>query len=88
MLEAQDLRRSFRGIPAIESVSFKVAPGEIVASPNADAGKSTIVKINTGILLANVILPTLVGVLVQLAQHKITRGIEKEHLAVMQLCHA
>ena len=54
MLELQNLCRRFRGIPAIESVSFKVAPGEIVGflGPNG-AGKSTTVKIITGMLRAN-----------------------------------
>src|SRR6202167_3567880 len=53
MLEVQNLCRNFRGIPAIESVSFKVAPGEIVGflGPNG-AGKSTTVKIITGMLRA------------------------------------
>lgn len=39
------------GIPAIQDVSFKVAPGEIVGflGPNG-AGKSTTVKIITGLL--------------------------------------
>src|ERR1700724_467716 len=54
MLELQHLWRNFRGIPAIEGVSFKVAPGEIVGflGPNG-AGKSTTVKIITGMLRAN-----------------------------------
>lgn len=54
MLELQNLYRSFRGIPAIEDVSFKVAPGEIVGflGPNG-AGKSTTVKIVTGMLRPN-----------------------------------
>lgn len=54
MLELQNLCRSFRGIPAIENVSFKVAPGEIVGflGPNG-AGKSTTVKIITGLLRPN-----------------------------------
>src|ERR1700729_1292446 len=51
MLELQNLCRNFRGIPAIEHVSFKVAPGEIVGflGPNG-AGKSTTGKIITGML--------------------------------------
>ncbi|HUV69779.1 MAG TPA: ABC transporter ATP-binding protein [Terracidiphilus sp.] len=51
MLELQHLYRSFRTIPAIEDISFKVAPGEIVGflGPNG-AGKSTTVKIITGML--------------------------------------
>jgi ABC-2 type transport system ATP-binding protein len=54
MLELQNLYRSFRGIPAIEDVSFRVAPGEIVGflGPNG-AGKSTTVKIVTGMLRPN-----------------------------------
>jgi ABC-2 type transport system ATP-binding protein len=51
MLELQHLYRSFRTIPAIEDISFKLAPGEIVGflGPNG-AGKSTTVKIITGML--------------------------------------
>jgi ABC-2 type transport system ATP-binding protein len=54
MLELKNLYRSYRGIPAIEDVSFKVAPGEIVGflGPNG-AGKSTTVKIITGMLRPN-----------------------------------
>lgn len=51
MLEVHHLFRSFRTIPAVQDVSFKVAPGEIVGflGPNG-AGKSTTVKIITGML--------------------------------------
>lgn len=54
MLELQNLSRSFRSIPAIQKVSFKLAPGEIVGflGPNG-AGKSTTVKIITGMLRPN-----------------------------------
>src|ERR1035438_7731702 len=54
MLELEHLYRSYRGIPAIEDVSFQVAPGEIVGflGPNG-AGKSTTVKIITGMLRPN-----------------------------------
>ena len=54
MLEIENLCRNFRGIPAIENVSFKVAPGEIVGllGPNG-AGKSTTIKIITGLLRPN-----------------------------------
>ena len=54
MLEVQHLYRSYRGIPAIQDVSFKVAAGEVVGflGPNG-AGKSTTVKIITGMLRAN-----------------------------------
>lgn len=51
MLEVQHLFKSYRGIPAVEDVTFKVAPGEVVGflGPNG-AGKSTTVKIITGLL--------------------------------------
>lgn len=51
MLEILHLTRSYRGIPAIEDVSFAVRSGEIVGflGPNG-AGKSTTVKIITGLL--------------------------------------
>ena len=51
MLELKNLYRSYRGIPAIEDVSFNVAPGEVVGflGPNG-AGKSTTVKIVIGML--------------------------------------
>jgi ABC-2 type transport system ATP-binding protein len=54
MLELQNLCRSFRGIPAIENVSFTVASGEIAGflGPNG-AGKSTTIKIITGLLRPN-----------------------------------
>jgi ABC-2 type transport system ATP-binding protein len=51
MLEVQNLYRSFRTIPAVVDVSFKVGAGEIVGflGPNG-AGKSTTVKMITGML--------------------------------------
>jgi ABC-2 type transport system ATP-binding protein len=54
MLEIQNLFKSYRGIPAVQDVSFKVAPGEIIGflGPNG-AGKSTTVKIITGMLRPN-----------------------------------
>jgi ABC-2 type transport system ATP-binding protein len=54
MLQVQHLYRSFRGIPAVEDVSFQVAAGEIVGflGPNG-AGKSTTVKMITGMLRPN-----------------------------------
>lgn len=54
MLELQNLYRRFRGIPAVQNVSFKIAPGEVVGflGPNG-AGKSTTVKIITGLLRPN-----------------------------------
>lgn len=54
MLAVQNLSKSYRGIPAVEQVSFTVAPGEIIGflGPNG-AGKSTTVKIITGMLRPN-----------------------------------
>jgi ABC-2 type transport system ATP-binding protein len=54
MLEVEHLHRSYRGIPAIQDVNFKVAAGEVVGflGPNG-AGKSTTVKIITGMLRPN-----------------------------------
>jgi ABC-2 type transport system ATP-binding protein len=54
VLEVKNLCRSFRGIPAIQNISFKVAEGEIVGflGPNG-AGKSTTVKIIIGLLRPN-----------------------------------
>ncbi len=54
MLHVQHLFRSFRGIPAVEDVSFHVSAGEIIGflGPNG-AGKSTTVKMITGMLRPN-----------------------------------
>ncbi|HWE85645.1 MAG TPA: ABC transporter ATP-binding protein [Terracidiphilus sp.] len=54
MLEVKNLFKSYRGIPAVEDVSFRLAPGEIVGflGPNG-AGKSTTVKMITGMLRPN-----------------------------------
>ena len=51
MLEVQNLSKRYRGIPAVNNVSFRIAPGEVVGylGPNG-SGKSTTVKIITGIL--------------------------------------
>lgn len=51
MLEVQNLSKRYRGIPAVDGVSFHVRPGEVVGylGPNG-SGKSTTVKIITGIL--------------------------------------
>lgn len=54
MLEVQHLSRRYRGIPAVDDISFRVSPGEIVGflGPNG-AGKSTTVRIITGLLRPN-----------------------------------
>jgi len=54
MLEVQSLCKHYRGLPAIDRVSFRVRPGEIVGyvGPNG-SGKSTTVKIVTGLLEPN-----------------------------------
>ncbi len=51
MLSVQHLTKRYRGIPAVDDVSFSIAPGEIVGylGPNG-SGKSTTVKIITGLL--------------------------------------
>ena len=51
MLEVKALSKSYRGLPAIDNVSFAVRAGEIVGyvGPNG-SGKSTTVKIITGLL--------------------------------------
>jgi ABC-2 type transport system ATP-binding protein len=54
MLEVKALCKSYRGLPAIDKVSFCVRAGEIVGyvGPNG-SGKSTTVKIITGLLEPN-----------------------------------
>jgi ABC-2 type transport system ATP-binding protein len=54
MLEVKALCKSYRRLPAIENVNFRVRPGEIVGyvGPNG-SGKSTTVKIVTGLLEAD-----------------------------------
>jgi len=51
VLEVKALCKSYRRLPAIEDVSFRIRPGEIVGyvGPNG-SGKSTTVKIVTGLL--------------------------------------
>ena len=51
MLEICGLTKRFNGIPAVESVSFTLQPGEILGyvGPNG-AGKSTTVKMIIGLL--------------------------------------
>jgi len=54
MLEVKNLFKSYRGIPAVEDVSFRLEAGEVVGflGPNG-AGKSTTVKMITGLLRPN-----------------------------------
>ena len=51
MLEVRALTKRYNGIPAVEDVSFQIAPGEILGyvGPNG-AGKSTTVKMIIGLL--------------------------------------
>ncbi len=51
MLELRHVSKKYRGIPAVDDVSFTVGPGEVVGylGPNG-SGKSTTVKIITGML--------------------------------------
>jgi ABC-2 type transport system ATP-binding protein len=53
VLEVKALCKSYRRLPAIENVSFRLRPDEIVGyvGPNG-SGKSTTVKIITGLLEA------------------------------------
>src|SRR5271163_3180645 len=54
MLELQNLSKSYRGIPAISNVNFRVDAGEVVGYLGANgSGKSTTVKIITGLLQPN-----------------------------------
>jgi ABC-2 type transport system ATP-binding protein len=51
MLEARNLSKSYRRIPAVDGVSFSIAPGEVLGylGPNG-AGKSTTVKMLIGLI--------------------------------------
>lgn len=52
MIQVQHLRKSFKGKPAVQDISFQVARGEMVGylGPNG-AGKSTTIKVLTGLLV-------------------------------------
>lgn len=54
MLEVENLAVSYRGIYAVERVSFAIAPGQLVGliGPNG-AGKSTVVKAMLGLIAAS-----------------------------------
>jgi ABC-2 type transport system ATP-binding protein len=54
MIELENLSKSYRGIPAISNISFRVNAGEVVGYLGANgSGKSTTVKIITGLLQPN-----------------------------------
>jgi ABC-2 type transport system ATP-binding protein len=54
VLELENVSKSYRGIPAISGVSFRVNAGEVVGYLGANgSGKSTTVKIITGLLQPN-----------------------------------
>ena len=51
MLVVEDVSKNYRGIPAIQNISFQISAGEIVGYLGANgAGKSTTVKIITGLM--------------------------------------
>ncbi|MGB3207510.1 MAG: ATP-binding cassette domain-containing protein, partial [Crinalium sp.] len=51
MLEVQNLAVNYRGVSALQGVSFSIAPGQLVGliGPNG-AGKSTLVKAMLGLI--------------------------------------
>jgi ABC-2 type transport system ATP-binding protein len=51
MLELRDVSKSYRGVPAVEDVSFLLRPGEVLGylGPNG-SGKSTTVKMVIGLI--------------------------------------
>jgi ABC-2 type transport system ATP-binding protein len=54
MIELENLSKSYRGIPAISNINFRVNAGEVVGYLGANgSGKSTTVKIMTGLLQPN-----------------------------------
>jgi ABC-2 type transport system ATP-binding protein len=54
VLELENVSKSYRGIPAISGVNFRVNAGEVVGYLGANgSGKSTTVKIITGLLQPN-----------------------------------
>jgi ABC-2 type transport system ATP-binding protein len=54
VLELENVSKSYRGIPAISGVTFRINAGEVVGYLGANgSGKSTTVKIITGLLQPN-----------------------------------
>jgi ABC-2 type transport system ATP-binding protein len=54
MIELENLSKSYRGIPAISNINFRVNAGEVVGYLGSNgSGKSTTVKIMTGLLQPN-----------------------------------
>jgi ABC-2 type transport system ATP-binding protein len=54
VLELENVSKSYRGIPAISNVTFRINAGEVVGYLGANgSGKSTTVKIITGLLQPN-----------------------------------
>jgi ABC-2 type transport system ATP-binding protein len=54
VLELENVSKSYRGIPAISGINFRVNAGEVVGYLGANgSGKSTTVKIITGLLQPN-----------------------------------
>ena len=54
MIELENLSKSYRGLPAISNINFRVNAGEVVGYLGANgSGKSTTVKIITGLLQPN-----------------------------------
>src|SRR5688572_22314164 len=51
MLELEDVYKSYHGVPAVRSLSFRVAPGQVIGllGPNG-SGKSTTVRMVVGLL--------------------------------------
>src|SRR5262245_48614080 len=51
MLEVRNLTKRYRGVPAVQNVTFTLAPGEILGyvGPNG-SGKSTTVRMLTGLI--------------------------------------